>query len=106
MYHMCYVNISNIELDQEPDFTPHEIRLMELQDQVATASHAKIDEICQLLYFKAMRNRRAKLAERRAQLHNYIQGRRKTQRQAVINQAKLSAFIGPLTPAQKNGHPF
>lgn len=108
MHHMCYVNISNIELDVEPGLTPREIRLAELLAEVDTASHAKIDEICQLLYINYLlpRGRRPKLAERRARLRNIIQARLRNNRRAVIDQAKLNAFIGPLTPAQKNGHPF
>lgn len=106
MHPLCYINLSNIEVDQPP---PSEYMLM-LEDlilQVPTASHARIDEIYKSIFnIRFATKRRNVLVSRRAELISTLQRRIASQARALHYQARKAAFIGPLTIQQRNGHPF
>lgn len=105
MHPLCYINLSNIEVEQ-PAPSPYMQKLEELILQVPTASHARIDEIWAEVFNVRFRGRRAVLVQRRADLIASLRRRIASQARALYQQAQKEAFIGPMTIQQRNGHPF
>lgn len=105
MHPLCYVNISNIEVEQ-PAPSPYMQKLEHLILQVPTASHSRIDEIWWDIFSVRFRGRRDLLVQRRAGLVQSLRRRIDSQARALYQQAQKEAFIGPMTIQQRNGHPF
>ena len=105
MHPLCYINLSNIEVEQ-PAPSPYMQKLEDLILQVPTASHARIDEIWAEVFNVRFRGRRDVLVQRRADLVASLRRRIASQARALYQQAQKEAFIGPLTIQQRNGHPF
>lgn len=104
MHPICYFRIDNIEVDQ-PAVSDREIMLRDLIPTVETARHAQLDAIEKRLYMR-FGTKGKKLKFRRATLARYIECQIQNDRKSRLIHAKRDAFIGPLTIAMQNGHPF
>ena len=106
MHPICYFRTDNISVNGPFPISSRTQFELDLCAEAQNASHARIDEINELLYRLPTRGKRSLLKYRRESfIHNANSIRRRAQKNAFII-AKREAFIGPLTISQKNGHPF
>jgi hypothetical protein len=105
MHHLCYFNTSNIEITETPATHPQEEMWAEIIPTIPKMRHADLDE----LFAKLRSYRRGKrdiIVQRRSTATYLIESKIRNIRSCQISAAKRAAFIGPLTGAMQNGHPF
>lgn len=105
MHPICYFRTDNIHVMgpfPAPDFT---LRQLAAAARIDSAGHDELDDIAAALRVRDS-GRRYNLKIRRARLHHAVAAIRRRAQEHGFNRAKRAAFIGPLTIAQKNGHPF
>jgi len=106
MHHLCYFRTDNISVNGPFPINSRTQFELELCEEGQSASHARIDEINELLYRRPIHGKRDLLKYRRESfIHNANSIRRRAQENAFAI-ANREAFIGPLTIQQQNGHPF
>ena len=106
MHPMCYFRIDNIQVMGPFPAGEWATRQLAFEPEIATAGHARLDEINERLGIRYHRGPRHTLKVRRAQLGHHMEYLRRRVQMGAFLTARRAAFIGPLTIAQQNGHPF
>lgn len=107
MHSICYINVKGITLETEPELSKLELKLLAILETISKASHAGLDEIALKVFNHVeLRSRRPKLDDRRKRYASRMHAQLELERENIIHNAKINKFIGPLTMAQENGHPF
>lgn len=83
--------------------------LARLAAECTTATHERLDAIVRAANltpsFYERKHYRSRTGRRTA-VHQAILRTIKRQEDAIARRAEMDAFVGPMTPAQRNGHPF
>ena len=107
MHPQCYFRTENIPVMGPFQSSPWADKRLALEPEIATARHARLDEIEKEISLRRQRTKkREKLATRRKILSRDMQAIREKVQRIGFQNARRAAFIGPLTPPMENGHPF
>ena len=106
MHPMCYFRTDNIQVMGPFPASEWATKQLSIETEIDTARHARLDEICEHLGIRDHRGPRYPLKIRRIRLHHHMAAVRRRAQEGAFVTARRAAFIGPLTIAQQNGHPF
>jgi hypothetical protein len=114
MHPLCYFRTDNISVNGPFPINSRVQFELDLCEEGQNASHARIDEILELIHRRSIPlrhgrdhrgNRQLLKARRKSFIYQADQIRRRAQEHA-FRIAKRDAFIGPKTISMENGHPF